>query len=118
MINFTPLRNKESQIIGFAILIDDAESMAAFKELVFRGTNLWVDAPAEIKTFADEVEHGKALQDYASQDTSPSGKRKRQILRGSTASERIANVERVLENDSPEANQIRNYGSTSKGEMK
>lgn len=37
-----------------------------FAELVHRATNLWPDAPAEIKHFADLVIHGKPMQDYFS----------------------------------------------------
>lgn len=44
--------------------------LPAFKELVFRGTNLWPDAKPEIKDFADVLMYGKPLQDYKGQDTS------------------------------------------------
>ncbi len=44
------------------------ESIEKFKELVFRATNLWPDAPSEIKKFADQLIHGKELQDYDSQN--------------------------------------------------
>lgn len=56
--------------LGVSIIIDTAEEVAAFKKLVFRGANLWPDAPASIKTFADELEQGHAWQDYSKQDTS------------------------------------------------
>lgn len=49
------------------IVIDGPKALAAFKELVQRGANLWPDAPPEIKTFADEVTNGRILQDYESQ---------------------------------------------------
>lgn len=75
MIDFSSIQDSEGKPIAFVVTIDGKESMEAFKKLVFRATNLWPDAPAEIKIFADEVEHGKALQDYASQDTSPSAKK-------------------------------------------
>lgn len=39
-------------------------SIAEFKELVHRATNLWPDSSAAIKTFSDEVIHGKVLQNY------------------------------------------------------
>ena len=71
MIDFSSIKDSEGKPIAFVVTIDGKESMEAFKKLVFRATNLWPDATAEIKIFADEVEHGKALQDYASQDTSP-----------------------------------------------
>jgi len=60
--------------LGVSIVIDNAEDVEAFKKLIFRGANLWPDAPASIKTFADELEHGKALQDYSKQDTSVKSK--------------------------------------------
>lgn len=43
------------------------ESIPAFKELIQRGANLWPDAPAEIKEFADLITNGQILQDYRSQ---------------------------------------------------
>ena len=65
------------------VIIDSTESIAAFKQMVHRATNLWPDAPPEIKAFADEITNadwisdevratgaGKGLQDYAAQDTS------------------------------------------------
>lgn len=57
--------------LGISIVIDNHEDVIAFKKLIFRGVNLWPDAPASIKVFADELEHGFALQDYSKQDTSP-----------------------------------------------
>ena len=75
MIDLTKIKDSEGFTICFVITVDTHESMEAFRKLVFRATNLWPDAPAEIKTFADEVEHGKALQNYAEQDTSPSAKK-------------------------------------------
>lgn len=44
------------------------EDTAAFTELIQRGANLWPDAPATIKEFADKVTNGKVLQDYKSQE--------------------------------------------------
>lgn len=35
-----------------------------FQELIQRGSNLWPDAPPEIKEFADLVTNGKVMQDY------------------------------------------------------
>lgn len=51
---------------GFTVHIP-AKHVAEFKELVFRATNLWPDSSAAIKTFADEVIHGKVLQNYEEQ---------------------------------------------------
>lgn len=76
MIDFSSIQDSEGKPIAFVVTIDGKESMEAFKKLVFRATNLWPDATAEIKEFSDKLEHGKVLQDYASQDTSPSGKLK------------------------------------------
>ncbi len=56
------------------VLIIPSELQPAFNELVFRATNLWPDAPAAIKDFADTLVHGHPLQDYAAQDTSKSAK--------------------------------------------
>lgn len=52
------------------IVLDSAQSIARFKELVQRGANLWPDAPAEIKEAADLITNGTILQDYRGQDTS------------------------------------------------
>lgn len=42
----------------------DTASWKAFQELVQRGANLWPDAPAAIKRFADDVTTGHAQQSY------------------------------------------------------
>lgn len=68
---------------GFLVAIDK-ESVNNFQALVYRATNLWPDAPAEIKEFADAVTnfewHSGPLQDYRSQDTSPAeASRKKEI---------------------------------------
>lgn len=53
------------------IIIDSAESISRFKELVQRGSNLWPDANPEIKEFADVITNdGWVMQDYYGQDTS------------------------------------------------
>jgi len=52
------------------ITISNHRSILYFKELVQRATNLWPDAPPEIKEFADIITNGAILQDYKSQDTS------------------------------------------------
>lgn len=52
------------------IVIDSAQSIARFKELIQRGSNLWPDAHHEIKETADLLTSGQILQDYRSQDTS------------------------------------------------
>jgi predicted HAD superfamily Cof-like phosphohydrolase len=59
---------------ALVIMVDGEESVAAFKTLVHRATNLWPDAPPEVKEFADEVTNfdmlafqgreNKGLQDY------------------------------------------------------
>lgn len=53
-----------------AMIFVPKELLPAFKELIFRGANLWPDAKPEIKDFADVLMHGRPLQDYAGQDTS------------------------------------------------
>jgi hypothetical protein len=40
------------------------ESAAVFRETIHRATNLWPDAPAEIKWMADIITSGKPMQDY------------------------------------------------------
>jgi hypothetical protein len=52
------------------ICIAGTESIEAFKQLVQRGANLWPDAPASIKGFADLVTTGTIMQDYKSQEHS------------------------------------------------
>ena len=49
------------------IILDSEKSISRFKELIQRGANLWPDAPAEIKEFADLITSGQILQDYRSQ---------------------------------------------------
>lgn len=59
------------------VMVDGNESVQDFKELVQRATNLWPDASAEIKEFADQItssellkeKNKKSLQDYKSQNT-------------------------------------------------
>ena len=46
------------------IYINGETSIASFKELVQRATNLWPDASKEIKEFADIITNGKVTQDY------------------------------------------------------
>lgn len=46
------------------IWIDHQEDYALFQELVQRAVNLWPDAPAKIKSFADVVTVGKVQQEY------------------------------------------------------
>lgn len=70
MITLQKLTDGNNNEVAYSIIIDEKESMEAFKTLVFRATNLWPDAPPEIKEFADELDHGKILQDYRGQDTS------------------------------------------------
>lgn len=42
-----------------------ATSAKVFEELVHRATNLWPDAPPEVKEFADTITNeGKLMQDY------------------------------------------------------
>ena len=48
----------------------EEESLGSFKKLIQRGANLWPDAPASIKEFADVITNGRILQDYKSQDSS------------------------------------------------
>ena len=52
------------------IVLESAQSIARFKELIQRGANLWPDAHPEIKETADLITNGQILQDYRSQNTS------------------------------------------------
>lgn len=64
---------------GIAIGVGVA-GLAAFKELIQRGTNLWPDAPPEIKAMADLVlNDGVIQQDYHAQDTSAKAAEHRKI---------------------------------------
>lgn len=61
----------------FTIVVESAESAKNFREMVQRATNLWPDAPPEIKAFADKItnplqteDDPLPLQDYAKQNTS------------------------------------------------
>lgn len=55
------------------LTIDIPHSLQApFREMVQRATNLWPDAPPEIKHFADMITNGRPMQDYfAQQDFKP-----------------------------------------------
>lgn len=46
------------------IVIDTAESYKAFQGLIQNGSGLYPDLSAEVKTFADEVTVGRAMQEY------------------------------------------------------
>ena len=48
-------------------IIIPKQHIQVFKDMVQRATNTWDIAPPEIKTFADILIHGAALQDYSSQ---------------------------------------------------
>ncbi len=49
----------------FAVMqIKGNDSVKSFQELVHRAANLWPDAPAEIKEFADKVTNGQVFQKY------------------------------------------------------
>jgi len=64
MIELYQLKDSSDLTVGFTIVIDNHTDMKAFKELVQRGANLWPDAPASIKSFADLVTVGKEQQPY------------------------------------------------------
>jgi hypothetical protein len=67
MITVARIKDDEGFTQGFSIIIDTAESVKAFEELVQRGANLWPDAQPEIKEFADLITNGKILQKYREQ---------------------------------------------------
>lgn len=70
MITLKTLTDDDSETIGFVIIVDEPIDMVGFKELVQRGSNLWPDAPASIKSFADLVTNGREMQPYADQPLS------------------------------------------------
>ena len=47
-----------------AIVADTAFDFLLLQELVQRGSNLWPDAPPQIKKIADIVTSGKIMQNY------------------------------------------------------
>jgi uncharacterized protein YbaA (DUF1428 family) len=57
---------------GFVIVID-GDSKEKFQELVQRGANLWPDASAEIKEFADIITNGEVMQNYQNQVINKTG---------------------------------------------
>ena len=71
MITVTEIPN------GVVGIIDQSEDMESFKSLIQRGANLWPDAPASIKGFADLITVGHIQQDYAAQDTSNKAKKEK-----------------------------------------
>lgn len=50
--------------INKTVIISTAADYKMFQELVQRGSNLWPDAPAEVKAFADMVTNGQVMQEY------------------------------------------------------
>lgn len=52
-----------SDVSGFEINVSK-EHVRVFQELVQRATNLWPDAPAEVKQFADIITNGQPMQNY------------------------------------------------------
>lgn len=55
----------DNSIAELNILVYGSPALiAAVKELVHRGANLWPDALPEIKGLADLVTNGKQMQDY------------------------------------------------------
>ncbi len=69
MITVHRVKDKDELTLALTIVIDSAESLKQFKELVQRATNLWPDAHPDIKDFADLVTNEKIFQDYHSQNT-------------------------------------------------
>ena len=52
---------------ALSIFIEGAEDVAAFKQLIHNGANLYPSTPAAMKELVDLVVNGKVLQDYRSQ---------------------------------------------------
>lgn len=53
---------------NYTLVIEHAETLEWFKQMVSRAFNVWDTAPTEAKEFADLVLHGKIQQDYKSMD--------------------------------------------------
>ena len=51
--------------IAITIFVEGEISCKNFRELIQRGANLWPDATAEVKTAADEITNGTAMQPYS-----------------------------------------------------
>jgi acylphosphatase len=56
------VRNHSSGAIS--IFVEGTKDVAAFKQMVQRGTNLYPDTPGSIKLAADLITLGAAQQDY------------------------------------------------------
>lgn len=52
------------------VIVVSSKSVKDFKQMVHRATNLWPDAPPEIKELADLITVGYIQQNYHVQDTS------------------------------------------------
>lgn len=61
---------------SMSLFIEGAAEVAAFKELVQRGSNIAPDAPASMKILADLVTNGKVMQDYEVQELKPELRKK------------------------------------------
>lgn len=61
---------------GVQIACFNNAAAALLKEVFQRATNLWPDAPPEIKELADLVIDGEIKQNYWAQDTSPKSKQR------------------------------------------
>lgn len=64
MLDLHRIKSATDETIAMCVVIDNPESMANFITLVQRATNLWPDAPPEVKEFADLVTNGKVMQKY------------------------------------------------------
>lgn len=62
------------------VWISSQDDYKLFQELVQRATNLWPDAPASIKRFADMVTVGKVQQEYV--DDAPAGPYPKDVKHG------------------------------------
>lgn len=47
-----------------AIVAQTADDFKLLQEVMHRATNLWPEAPPQVKRLADMVTNGKVLQDY------------------------------------------------------
>ena len=67
---YTTKTFKDTKLDHLVVVID-SKSIAEFQDLIHRGVNLFPDASAEVKEFADIVTNGFALQDYYRQSNTP-----------------------------------------------
>lgn len=72
-MSITVIRNQQDieEATSITIVVNGRGSIARFRELAHRATNLWPDAHPEIKEFADLMGDGEIRQAYYEQADGP-----------------------------------------------